>query len=498
MKIVFILCLTLSYCNIFSDSIKYPNVAIYENKSEIMIKFKPDSFSKFKKILQKNKIELNQKSHEYKNSILILLNLKQFSILEKSEIEYNKVTDAAFKFYDETYLDRLENKYENLDSIVQGYKDEILNEIYLTGLAEEFKDKIELHILGKSRLGRNLYAIKIKSTSNNEVKASVLFVGAHHANELISTEHAYDILYQILKYPSKYNSILENLEIWIVPLLNPDGSHFFWHKSISMGRKNGFLANEMKSSNIFRGVDLNRNYPFKWNSGQTKASSGRIDSVFYRGSSPASEPETRAMVSLAKKEQFLFALSFHSNAAAILFPYTIEDTINPEPDYAKDLGKQLVQRIKSYRTDRNFSLRKNLYPVDGTDQDYYYHEFGTNAYIVESSHQNPDYPVAMKVQKGFRKSWQHLLEEFRKGNKLILKILNEKKEPVIARVNFPDIIYFEKEVFYSNEEGKFIKMFSETSKINIEVSHPDYKIFKKEFQVSDKLEFQTIVLEKNE
>jgi hypothetical protein len=44
------------------------------------------------------------------------------------------------------------------------------------------------------------------------------------------------------------------------------------------------------------------------------------------------------MMSLANKERFLFAMSFHSYAAAIYFPYTIENVSNPEPDYVKNLG----------------------------------------------------------------------------------------------------------------------------------------------------------------
>ena len=138
------------------------------------------------------------------------------------------------------------------------------------------------------------------------------------------------------------------------------------------------------------------------------------------------------MIELAKRERFLFAMSFHSFATAILFPYTIDNLTNPEPDYVKDLAGRIISFAKSVRLNKEYRILKNLYPVDGTDQDYYYHTFGTNAFIAESSQQNVDYKIVHGILKGFKGVWENLLYEFFKGNKVILKIANNEGKPSSA------------------------------------------------------------------
>lgn len=493
----FLSILIFMHCSIFSETKKYPNISLNEYKENSIYRLEKKYLYDFQILLNENHLEMKEISFSEKNFVYINLNETEISILEKSNIKIKKIDSAAFKYYDSSYEKRLSTGYENLESIQSGYKDELLNEIYLRGIASEFSDRVELHSLGKSRLGRKIYALKILPSSKNILNASVLFLGAIHSNELISTEHVYDVIYQILKYPKKYSSRLKNLSIWCVPIMNPDGMNFFWNKSIMMGRKNGFLSDKMLSSHLYRGVDLNRNFPFKWNSGQKKASSGNIESVFYRGDSFASEPETKAMIQLAKKERFIFSFSFHSHATAILFPYTIEETKNPSDEYPKFLGEKILEKSKSYRTDREYSLKKNLYPVDGTDQDFYYNEFGTNSFIIESSHHNPIYSVTKTVLGGFRNSWILLLDEFYDGEKIILQILDETKKPISAKIEFDGIDFYEGEKFTSKKsDGIFMKFFKEKTKLNFKIEAKNFKSEQIELESSSDIKLNPIILKK--
>ena len=45
---------------------------------------------------------------------------------------------------------------------------------------------------------------------------------------------------------------------------------------------------------------------------------------------------------------------------------TIENVKNPSDEYPKHFANKLVKLTKNYKA------VKNLYPVDGTDQDYFY------------------------------------------------------------------------------------------------------------------------------
>ncbi len=489
--------LILLNCSIFSETKKFPNIPLNESKENTIYKISKKDLYKYQLALEENKFETKENYSEDKESVFLKLNESEYFILEKYNIKNKKIQYAPFKYYDLGYTKRLEEGYQDLDSIQNGYKDEILNEIYLKNIALNFPTKVELHSLGKSRLGRKIYALKILPSSKEEIQGSVLFLGAIHSNELISTEHVYDVIYQILKYPNKFSDRLKNLSIWCVPIMNPDGMNFFWNISSAMGRKNGYLPTGMSEQHLYRGVDLNRNFPFMWNSGQKKASSGNKESVFFRGESSASEPETKAMIALARKERFIFSFSFHSHATAVLFPYTIEETKNPSDEYPKFLGEKILKKLKSFRSDRDYKLRKNLYPVDGTDQDYYYNSFGTNAYIFESSHHNPEYSIVKKVLLGARKSWVLLLDEFYESEKIIIQTFNENKEIIQSNIELPSIEFFEDEKFNSRKiDALFIKLFKEKIKLKILISAREYETKEIELESSSDLRLNKVILKK--
>lgn len=454
---------------------KIPNIPVYEKTDRVIYKIERSEFPAFKKLYKGIFQDSYQKVYSSSQEVVVSILKKDIKKLERSNINFERLTGGIpFRYFDPGYLARVRRGYQNLEDLKTGYKDYKLNSIYLKGIAKEFPDYVTLYEIGYSRRHFPVYAVRISSpvTSN---KVSVLFTGAHHSNELMSTEHCYDIIYHLVKDFSNYKKYLDKTDVWVVPMVNPDGSYFFWHRSYSMGRKNGYLAEGQNENDPNRGVDLNRNYPFKWNSGHPKASSGDRNSVFYRGTEAASEPETKAMISLAEENRFLFAMSFHSFATALLFPYTINNTWNPEPDYAKFLGEKLLEKVVSYRSDKKFSLRKNLYPVDGTDQDYYYHQFGTNAYIFETSHQNIEYVLAEKILKGVRPAWKALLKEFVKGEKLLLHITDEAGNPLPAEVQIEGLSYFEGESHTSNPaDGIFVKMLTVPGEYRIKLTLKGY------------------------
>lgn len=407
--------------------------------------------------------------------------------------DYQIPKNPAFRYYDTTYRSRYMKGFNKLEDILSGYKDYKLNQIYLRGLAEKFPDLVSYYEMGKTHGGRVIPAIRITKPNFLEEKPSVLFNCSHHSNEVISVEHCYSIIYNLLKYQRKYNRYLDNFVLWFVPIVNPDGSYLFWYKSIAMGRKNGFLFDDQNVDDPNRGVDLNRNYPFKWNSGHPTASSSKREHPFFRGLAPASEPETQAMIFLAETERFLLSLSFHTYATRILYPYTIEGLLNPSPDLAKEIAHRMAAVTLSYNPNKKYEAVKNIYAVDGTDQDYYYFKYGTIALLVESSHRNIPYENVKPIMNGFIPAWEEFLNFYLEGYKLILKIVNEENEPLECPISVEEFIYYEGESFTNNPKtGYYHKLFPDNNEYTIKVTCKDYQT--EVFRFRPKKEISTLEL----
>lgn len=485
---------------VLAESTHIPIDNLYENTNVAPVEFSKKHYKEFYHWYFALTGEKPTITYKYKTKMVALIPKSSINDLlnQLGKTKFKVQPHFPFRYYDETYKARFLKGYKELSDILTGYKDYKLNEMYLRGISEEFPDLVSYFNLGKTHGGRDIPAVRITINNLQESKASILFNCSHHSNELLGTEHCYDIIYTILNNSEKYKKLLENVNLWIVPIVNPDGSYLFWYKNILMGRKNGYLFPEQNENFYGRGVDLNRNYPFKWNSGHPTASSDKKEHPFFRGLSPASEPETQAMMSLAERERFVFSMSFHTFAARILYPYTIENTTNPSPDFPKELAKRLVKVATSYSPTRVYEAVKNIYPVDGTDQDYYYFKYGTIALLTESTHKNIPYEYVNKILDGFRPVWQKFLDEYLDGYKLILKVLDEEDNPVHSTVSIEEYILYEGEEFTNNPlTGFYHKVFPDKSEYTVKISAEGYgtEIFKfrprKDFQV------KTIVMKKN-
>ncbi|KAG7339215.1 zinc carboxypeptidase [Nitzschia inconspicua] len=128
----------------------------------------------------------------------------------------------------------------------------------------------------------NVLTITGINSNNNNINNSSSFMMAAapfvltssiHAREYASPELVRRFLLHILDYPKRPNHG-DDIN------MNPD-----WNAASSL------------CSNDAWGVDLNRNYPFQW--GMDDGSSVDACSPFARGSKPASEPETQAVIDYA-------------------------------------------------------------------------------------------------------------------------------------------------------------------------------------------------------
>ncbi|MBU0553220.1 hypothetical protein KJ940_17250 [Myxococcota bacterium] len=299
--------------------------------------------------------------------------------------------DRVYRSYRNQLLPKTDRGFD----VNASYKNEKMVNLLLEEYHKRYPDVTRLHNLGKSHQDRSILALQVsKRIEKNTNKPSILIVGAIHGDELLAIDYVFDAIQHILEqidHP-KVQNYLESLDLWFIPLANPDGNYVTLevNRTWQRGRKNGRDCNQdHKYDVLHEGVDINRNFPFRWGALGERGSKSDSKSDYFRGESSASEPETRILMNLAEDCRFVAALSWHTNGRMILSPYTIEGVKNPKPDVAWEIAQILRDSTMLPNNNKGFRVKRQMYPVDGTEQDWYYHKYGTLAYIIEGTHHNP-------------------------------------------------------------------------------------------------------------
>ena len=134
--------------------------------------------------------------------------------------------------------------------------------IALQELKTKNPELVEVQSIGKTIENRDIWAIHINTNSDSlksgtSNKPGIIFMGNHHAREHLSLEIPLMLAQHLLKNKSdtKVSGLLESRDIWIIPMVNPDGAEF----DISTGRYKWWRKNRRRNSDGTYGVDLNRN-----------------------------------------------------------------------------------------------------------------------------------------------------------------------------------------------------------------------------------------------
>ena len=250
-------------------------------------------------------------------------------------------------------------------------------------LKSKYSEILDATTIGKSVENRNLIAFKISDNVNqDENESAIILLGTYHAREWISLNTTYLILQELV---TSYNNdastaeLINNSEIWIVPLVNPDG-HEYSRLTYRLWRKN-----RRNNGDGTYGVDLNRNHSFNWGLDNT-GSSNRTVSYTYRGTTADSEPETRAVRDLVLKVRPQILISYHNYSQIIIYPWGYTDQQSTPDDSSYDsIAKQISKKIKEVHniTYGTGQVSKLLYTANGDLTDWSYGELGILSFTIE-------------------------------------------------------------------------------------------------------------------
>jgi len=237
--------------------------------------------------------------------------------------------------------------------------------------------------IGLSVEGRQIWAIKISDepSVDDQDEPDVLFVGLHHAREWISAEVPYYLavnLVQNYDSDSTLKALIDNSEIWIVPVVNPDGLEY------SRTYDRDWRKNRRDNGDGTFGVDLNRNYGYMW--GLDSGSSGVTSAPDYRGPYAFSEPETIAIRDLISdpSREFQVVLSYHSYSQLILYPWGYTDESAPDSSIMSTLATEMSDLIRNVNGETYTPEQASqLYLTSGDLTDWVYGTRKVPAFTIE-------------------------------------------------------------------------------------------------------------------
>ncbi len=252
-------------------------------------------------------------------------------------------------------------------------------------LEGSYSDIMSLTSLGKTYEGRDIWMVKLSDNVNDdENEPGVLLMGAHHGNEKPFFESLIFFIQHMLENYGKENTdddedgqinedpidgsdndddglvdedpsedrvrdVIDNTQIFLIPMVNPDGVEYM------DSRNNGWRKNrapkEGQRDNI--GVDLNRNYAYKWELYDIFPTlygdlwTSTPESWNYRGEHPFSENETTAVKNFVESEDINISISYHSYGEFIIYPWMHTSQYTPDEDLFISVGEGIAS-ISNY------------------------------------------------------------------------------------------------------------------------------------------------------
>lgn len=226
---------------------------------------------------------------------------------------------------------------------------------------------------------RTIYGWRI---SNNpdvvQNKPKVLYTALIHSREpaTLSTTLFY-MWYLLENYGTdpEVTFLVDNTEMYFVPLLNPDG----YARNEQTNPNGGGMHRKNRNPNhgtTNRGVDLNRNFTYLWG---TTGVSFNQNADTYPGTGPVSEPESKVFKKIAEQWGISHAFNAHTYGRLLLFPIgATSNEFAADHDYFDAVTQEMVVHSK-YEAMKS----SGLYPASGDTDDFMYLDYGIFAMTPE-------------------------------------------------------------------------------------------------------------------
>ncbi len=235
-----------------------------------------------------------------------------------------------------------------------------------------------LDTIGTSIYGKLILVVKISDNVNeDEDESEVFYTSTMHGDEtagFVLMLRLADYLLKNYNTSSRIKELVDNLEIWINPLSNPDGTY-----------RTGDIISDPVRSNA-NGYDLNRNFPDPGISGVVR------------------QKETIDMMKFMRERRFVLSANFHSGAEVVNYPWDRWSRLHADNDWFYDISRKYADTVHLYSPVGYMNDLQNgvtngyaWYSIRGGRQDYVTYELQgrevtielVNSYVTSSDQLDP-------------------------------------------------------------------------------------------------------------
>lgn len=292
---------------------------------------------------------------------------------------------------------------------------------------------------------RKLMVAKISdNVATDEAEPEFLYTSSMHGNETagyILMLDLIDLLLSSYGTNPEITDLVNNMEIYICPLANPDGTYYGGNSTVTGSRRGNY-----------NNIDLNRNYP---------------DLV--SGDHPdgnAWQEETVAFMNFATAHHFVAGSNFHGGTEVVNYPWDTKSALTADDTWWQYVSKEYVD---SARTHGNSSYMTVLYSsgitngfvwyeANGTRQDYmnYWHHCREHTIELSSSYVLP----TTQMQNYWNYNYRSLILYMKQARYGIHGIITSGVTglPVAAKVVVSGHDFDNSEVYSSSNNGDYHRL----------------------------------------
>ncbi|MBF0449713.1 MAG: succinylglutamate desuccinylase/aspartoacylase family protein [Candidatus Magnetomorum sp.] len=281
--------------------------------------------------------------HVWDDKAVIYIRSDRLSLLDDMNLPYTVQPDI-----------RNTNGYHSVDDIAN----------HLKALERDYPDICKLYSIGKSYEGRDLWFMKISdNVTEEEDEPEVKYISSMHGDEPVGMElclNFIDYLTNNYGTDSNVTALVNDIELWIMPLMNPDG--YVHQRRYSM-----------------ENIDLNRDFP---------------DRVLDNNNTTEGRAvETAHLMNFGFSHSFVLAANFHTGALVVNYPYDSDFysynyySATPDDDLFQELALSYSLLNQSMYTSYDFyqgiTNGVQWYTAYGSMQDWNYVWRGCNEVTIE-------------------------------------------------------------------------------------------------------------------